>query len=118
MSDIALSPDLLASPGMRDSSASKQSTGTKAELYQKAKQLEGLFLNTLVSEMFKDVNARGMFGGGYAEETWRSMQATQVSQQIADSGGVGLADDIMHNLLSLQESVPVDPTAKAPQKGA
>lgn len=75
-------------------------------LRKQAKQLEGLFLNTLVSQMLSSTNARGMFGGGYAEETWKSMQAEQISNQIAESGGIGLADTIMQNLLTLQGAEP------------
>lgn len=71
-------------------------------LRQKAQELEGLFLNTLVSQMISSTNSRGMFGGGYAEETWKSMQAEQISNQISQAGGIGLADTIMKNLITLQ----------------
>jgi len=71
---------------------------------QQAEELESVFLNTLVSEMFASINKEGEFGGGYAEETWRGMQSEQYAAAMAKSGGIGIADEIMRSLLSIQES--------------
>ena len=78
-------------------------TATSA-LQQKAMELEGVFLNTLVSEMFKGLKTDSMFGGGHAEETWRGMQAEQFAGALAETGGIGLADQLMGDLLRLQEA--------------
>ena len=69
-----------------------------------ARELEGVFLNTLMKEMFSSVDTEGTFGGGFAEETWRGIQAEQMAQAVADTGGIGLADSIMRDLISLQEA--------------
>jgi len=71
---------------------------------QKAEELEAVFLNTLVSEMFASIASEGEFGGGYAEETWRGMQSEQYAAAMAKSGGIGIADEIMRSLLLTQES--------------
>lgn len=84
-------------------------------LRKKAEELEGLFLNTLVSQMFSSTNSRGMFGGGYAEETWKSMQAEQISNQISKAGGIGLADNIMQNLITLQGAKSSGPNGATPK---
>jgi len=76
-----------------------------ATMRQKAEELESVFLNTLVSEMFASIASEGEFGGGYAEETWRGMQSEQYAAAMAKSGGIGIADEIMRSLLSTQESV-------------
>lgn len=76
---------------------------------QKAEELEGVFLNTLMSQMFSSLDSRNGFGGGYAEETWRGMQAEQYANIIAQNGGVGLADQIMANLIGAQESTQNQP---------
>ena len=73
-------------------------------LRQQAEELEAVFLNTLVSEMFTSIDTDSEFGGGYAEETWRSMQSEQFAAALAKSGGIGIADQIMANLLTAQES--------------
>ena len=81
------------------------STPGYAKLHQQAKDLEGVFLNTLMKEMFSSVKTDDQnFGGGFAEETWRGMQAEQFSGAMADQGGIGLADQLMPTLLKLQEA--------------
>jgi len=73
-------------------------------LRRKAMEMEAVFLNTLVSEMFKGIrDSDGAFGGGFASDTWRSMQSEQFAATIARSGGVGLADGIMKSLIGAQE---------------
>jgi Rod binding domain-containing protein len=83
---------------------SAQSVGPLAKIRAQAEELEGVFLNTLMSEMFSSIDARGEFGGGFAEETWRSMQSEQFASAMAQTGGVGLADQLVADLLKLQEA--------------
>jgi flagellar protein FlgJ len=74
-------------------------------LHQQAKDLEGVFLNTLMKEMFSSIKTdEQSMGGGFAEETWRGMQAEQFANAMADRGGIGLADSLMGDLLKLQEA--------------
>lgn len=75
-----------------------------AHLRQQAEELEGVFLHTLVKQMFSEIRTDGDFGGGFGEETWRSMQAEQLAQSMAEAGGIGLADQIMGDLIALQEA--------------
>jgi Rod binding domain-containing protein len=80
-------------------------TPAYAKLHKQAKDLEGVFLNTLMKEMFSSIKTDDKsMGGGFAEETWRGMQAEQFSSAMADQGGVGLADQLMPTLLKLQEA--------------
>ena len=80
---------------------------TPSALRQQAEELEGVFLNTLMSQMFSSLDTEGDFGGGYAEETWRSMQAEHYADALAKAGGVGLADALVRQLLEHQESQPL-----------
>jgi len=81
------------------------STPGYAKLHKQAKDLEGVFLNTLMKEMFSSIRTDDKnMGGGFAEETWRGMQAEQFSSAMADQGGVGLAEQLMPTLLKLQEA--------------
>jgi peptidoglycan hydrolase FlgJ len=74
-------------------------------LRKQAVELEGVFLNTLMKEMFSSIKTdEGSFGGGFAEETWRGMQAEQFAGALAETGGIGLADQLMGDLLRLQEA--------------
>ena len=88
-----------------------QQSGDK--LWQQAKELEGVFLNTLMKQMFSSIDARSGFGGGFAEETWRSMQAEQYAQSLAQSGGIGLADQIVGQLADQQNAVTAADMAPA-----
>ena len=64
-----------------------------------------VFLNTLMKEMFSSIETKEeSFGGGFAEETWRGMQAEQFANSLAEQGGIGLADQLMGDLLRLQEA--------------
>ena len=82
-------------------------------LRQQAQELEGVFLTSLVKEMFAGLESKGAFGGGFAEETWRGMQAEHYAATMAENGGIGLADALLSDLLRLQEAAQT--TAAMPQ---
>ncbi|MGC4077508.1 MAG: rod-binding protein [Rubrivivax sp.] len=74
-------------------------------LEQQSKDLEGIFLNTLLKEMFASLKTdTDDMGGGFAEETWRSMQAETMSDAIANAGGLGIAASLMPDLIAAQEA--------------
>ena len=52
--------------------------------------------------MFADAEAEAPFGGGPAEEIWRSVQLDEIGKSIARSGGIGLASAIERELVRLQ----------------
>ncbi len=81
---------------------------------EKAEELEGIFLNTLMSQMFSSIKSDGMFGGGQGEDTWRSMQSEQYANMLAKNGGIGLADQIMADLLAIQENANSNKSAQNP----
>lgn len=82
---------------------------------QQAMELEGIFLNTLMKEMFSSISTEeSEFGGGFAEETWRGMQAEQLADAMADAGGVGLADALLPDLLAAQEATQQQPAPFRP----
>jgi flagellar protein FlgJ len=87
--------------------------GPTTGIRKQAEELEGVFLNTLMKEMFASIESDAdAFGGGFAEETWRGMQAEQFAAALAEAGGVGLADAIVANLLTVQEAA--QPTTNHP----
>ncbi|HWJ87551.1 MAG TPA: rod-binding protein [Pelagibacterium sp.] len=89
--------------------ASTAPQSAPASLREKAMELEGVFLNTLVSEMFKGLETDSMFGGGYAEETWRGMMAEQYADQMAQAGGIGIADQMVAALIDMQGALTPTP---------
>lgn len=79
-------------------------TGLDQRARQQAEDLEGVFLNTLVKEMFAGIKTDGAFGGGFGEETWRSIQSEELANAMAKAGGLGIADQLMGDLLAMQEA--------------
>lgn len=74
-------------------------------LRAQAQELEGVFLNTLMKEMFSSLHTDSdAMGGGFGEDTWRGLQAEQMANAVAEAGGIGLADAIMGDLLKIQEA--------------
>jgi flagellar protein FlgJ len=71
---------------------------------QQAEEMEGVFLNMLTKEMFATLKSDENFGGGFGEETWRSMQSEQLANAIAQNGGVGIADQLMGEMIAMQEA--------------
>ncbi|WP_284342713.1 rod-binding protein [Devosia nitrariae] len=82
--------------------------GRVEKLRRQAEELEGMFLHTLVKQMFSGIETDGTFG----EETWRSMQAEQLAQSMAEAGGIGLADHLLRDLIAVQQAAaPAIPLA-------
>lgn len=52
---------------------------------------EAMVLSSFVETMLPQ-NSEATFGSGSAGQIWRSMLAQQIATQLADSGGIGIAD--------------------------
>ena len=71
---------------------------------QTATDFEAMFLGQMLQPMFQDLETDGPFGGGHAEKIWRSLMVDEMGKEMAKSGGVGIADAVMRQLISLQEA--------------
>jgi len=76
-----------------------RSTGSDAGAVARspAKQFEAMILTQFVETMLPQ-DSEEIFGKGTAGEIWKSMLAEQVANQLAASGGVGIADLISDTL--------------------
>ncbi|MET3924873.1 rod-binding protein [Devosia sp. 2618] len=75
-----------------------------ARVRQQAEEFEGVFLNTLTKEMFSSLKTDdSAMGGGFGEETWRSMQSEMMASAMAQNGGLGIAEQLLPDLLAMQE---------------
>ncbi len=68
-----------------------------------AKQFEGSFVGQMMEHMMAGVEVNPEFGGGTGEETWRSMLNQEYGKEIAKSGKLGVADNVMKAMLRAQE---------------
>lgn len=76
-----------------------------ARVKQQAEEFEGVFLNTLTKELFSSLKSdQSVMGGGFGEETWRSMQSEMLAASMAQNGGLGIAEQLLPELLAMQEA--------------
>lgn len=61
--------------------------------------MEAVFLNMMLSQMRATVPKAGLTGSSNQEETMRSMLDTEMTKNLAEAGGIGLADMIYRQLL-------------------
>ncbi len=68
-----------------------------------AEEFEGQFMAEMLKHMFSGIETDGPFGGGHAEETFRTLLVDEYGKQVTRSGGLGLADQIQRQMLQMQE---------------
>jgi Rod binding domain-containing protein len=83
-------------------SASAAELAKRGQIQETAQKFEASFLGILLQSMFKEVKVSEPFGGGDAEEMWKSFFTDALARQMAKAGGVGLAQPVAHEMLKLQ----------------
>ena len=85
-----------------------------------AESFEAQALAQMLAPAFATVDAsRGPFGGGAAEAQWRPMLVDAMAGAAARSGrGIGLADQVLRQMLRTQEAAAGDQAASSPMAGA
>lgn len=76
---------------------------TMEEARKVAQDFEAFFLGQTFQPLFANIKAEEPFGGGMAEDMWRSLQVDEYGKAVARAGGVGIADAVMEQILRLQE---------------
>jgi len=86
---------------------------TAAQMQGTARQFEAMFISQMLQPMFAGLTADPAFGGGEAENQWRSMMVDEYGKSVAAHGGFGIADAVMKVMIHAQEQAQGD-TAAAP----
>jgi Rod binding domain-containing protein len=75
---------------------------------EQSREFESVFLSTVLAQMFATLEeGSGPLGAqGAGGETWRSFLTDEYAKEITNAGGIGIADSIMRELISLQEQTP------------
>ena len=68
-----------------------------------AREFESVFVAQLLDSMSAGLRTDGPFGGGHAEEAWRSSLNQEYGKVIAARGGIGVGAAIHRELLRRQE---------------
>ena len=99
-----ISTDFLSS-AVPQKAAPKINTRANTEQVRKAvEEFEAFFISQTFEQMYATVPVNETFGGGNAEKIFRSMLIDEYGKMTAKSGGIGLTDQIMTQLLQQQEA--------------
>ena len=78
------------------------SARTREDAQSVAREFERMFLAEMLRPMFEGIETDGVFGGGTAEEVFRPLLIDRYAEQIASSGGIGIADAVLGEILRMQ----------------
>ncbi len=76
---------------------------TAAGARSAAQEFEAVFVSQMLEHMMAGLSTDGLFGGGSAERTFRSLLVNEYGRNIARAGGIGIADRLMADILRMQE---------------
>lgn len=83
--------------------AAMKSKASEANIDKVAQEFEATFLSQMLQDMFEGVGKDEFFGESYANEVYRSMLVDEYGKLLAKAGGIGVADHVKRELLTLQE---------------
>jgi flagellar protein FlgJ len=76
-----------------------------ANIAKSAHDFEAMAVGQLLQPMFDTIDtAHDTFGGGPGEEAWKPMLVQEFAKQIANHGGLGLAQPVYDAMLKMQEA--------------
>jgi peptidoglycan hydrolase FlgJ len=85
--------------------ADPKKSSTKAEALKTASDFEAVFIADALKLMVQDVNADPLGGGAdNASQSWRELLMDEYAKVMTAKGGIGLAEPMARELLSLQEA--------------
>lgn len=87
--------------GKRDFTPAKGQTID--QMRKVAEDFEAVFIGQMLQPLFQNMGAEEPFGGGESAKMWRSMQVEEYGKAITKSGGVGITDAVLTEMIKLQE---------------
>jgi Rod binding domain-containing protein len=80
----------------------KVSPQAQAKAKATATDFEAMFLNQMFAQMTSGLKGEGPFGDTEGTGVWRSMLTEQYSKSFAQSGGVGISNEVYRTLILQQ----------------
>ena len=117
--DIATRPDLiplLSPPKTPALDFLAKGIDNKGQMRAAAEKFEAFFLRTVLEDMIPAPKEDIFGGGGNAENIWNSLLHEQYAEMLAKRGGVGIADLVYQQLLTLQEATQEEATQETTQE--
>lgn len=84
--------------------AYKNGTMNIGQMRKTAQEFEAVFISEMLRPMFQNIEAEAPFGGSSGEKMYRDMQIDEYGKAIAKNGGIGLADQVVREMIKMQES--------------
>jgi Rod binding domain-containing protein len=106
MDNIAAVDLMRAQAAQASAPRAPQAGASRTQIRAAAEEMEGFFLSQTLEALFAGIKTDGPFGGGHGEAVFRSLLLQEYGKQLADQGGLGLADQIERELLRQQEITP------------
>jgi flagellar protein FlgJ len=72
-----------------------------------AREFEAMFIGQMLAPMFDGLATEAPFGGGHSEEAFRSLLVGEYAREVTKRSPIGVADQMVRNLLQAQESATV-----------
>ena len=69
-----------------------------------AESFEAFFISQMLADMFSGVETDPLFGGGPGETVFRSLMIDEYGKSVASTGGIGIADSVLREIVRLQEA--------------
>lgn len=102
-------PPATGASGMQDTTAAADAAAAWREARDVADQFERLFVQQMVAKMRESASLGqegGMFGNGPGAGTYTDMFDGNLAEHLTRSGGVGIADVILRDLVRLHQLPP------------
>lgn len=97
-------PNLARQMGGMNAKPNVMHTSDPKKADKTAKDFEAMFLSNMLQPVFAGLKTgESGFGGGNAEDTFQTMMVDEYSKAIAKSGGIGIADMVRKEILTVQE---------------
>lgn len=88
----------------KQESNTQASPDKQAKAWEAAKEFETVFISTMLAQMTSGIKISEPFGGGHAEETWRSFLHDEYAKDMTRDGGFGISDSVYRELITTQEA--------------
>lgn len=88
------------------SGAAQVQTSSRTKAQAAAREFEAVFAGQMAKLMLESVGEDATFGGGHGEEMFKGVLAEQLGNAIARGRGVGLAPQVLDEIIKLQGRMP------------
>lgn len=99
----ALISQALPAANLQASAPSPTRTQSAAQARKVAEDFEAFFVSQSFEFMFAGIKTDGTFGGGHAEEMFRSMLSQEYGKASVRGNSIGIADQVYREILKTQE---------------